>query len=207
MKSKHLLLFVAAFCLVAVSSANAQLGVGMFKRPNIANIFHPVVGGGAAYERTDNDGQKSTMEMSIVGSEMVGTKQGYWMEFTHSGRGDKQPVSGKSLVTPDDFKFHKMVFMMPGSSQPVEMDMDAAQSHRETMEKDLDKWHSVGTESVTVPAGTFSCEHWSKDDGKGDVWVSSKVSRWAWSSPSIMGKPWCLLKSSPAPGATLPALP
>jgi hypothetical protein len=34
----------------------------------------------------------------------------------------------------------------------------------------------VGTESITVPAGTFSCEHWTKDDGKGDVWVSSKVS-------------------------------
>jgi hypothetical protein len=27
-----------------------------------------------------------------------------------------------------------------------------------------------------VPAGTFSCEHWTKDEGKGDVWVSSKVS-------------------------------
>ena len=126
MKCKHFPLFVAAFSVVAVCSANAQLGIGMFKRPNLANIIHPVVGGGAAYERTDHDGQKSTMEMSIAGSEMVGTKQGYWMEFTHSGRGDKQPVSGKSLVTSDDFKFHKMVFMMPGSTQPVEMDMDAS---------------------------------------------------------------------------------
>src|SRR5882724_5842916 len=45
-----------------------------------------------------------------------------------------------------------------------------------TMNKDLEKWHSLGNESITVPAGTFSCEHWTKDEGKGDVWVSSKVS-------------------------------
>jgi hypothetical protein len=80
----------------------------------------------------------------------------------------------KSLVTPDDFKFHKMV--MPGSTQPMEMDLDATNAHRETMDKNLEEWHSVGMESITVPAGTFSCEHWTKDDGKGDVWVSSKVS-------------------------------
>jgi hypothetical protein len=34
----------------------------------------------------------------------------------------------------------------------------------------------VGTESITVPAGTFSCQHWKKDQGVGDVWVSDKVS-------------------------------
>jgi len=58
---------------------------------------------------------------------------------------------------------------MPGSTQPMEMDMDAAKSHRDTMDKDLEKWHTVGAESITVPAGTFSCEHWTKDEGKGDV--------------------------------------
>src|SRR5713101_9082848 len=65
---------------------------------------------------------------------------------------------------------------MPGSTQPMEMDMDAAKSHRDTMDKDLEKWHTVGAESITVPARTFSCEHWTKDEGKGDVWVSSKIS-------------------------------
>ena len=51
----------------------------------------------------------------------------------------------------------------------MEMDMDAAKSHRDTMDKDLEKWHTVGAESITVPAGTFSCEHCTKDEGKGDV--------------------------------------
>jgi hypothetical protein len=39
------------------------------KRPNIANIFHPVVGGGAAYELTSKTGEKSVLELSIIGKE------------------------------------------------------------------------------------------------------------------------------------------
>jgi hypothetical protein len=41
--------------------------------------------------------------------------------------------------------------------------------------KDLAKWHQVSSESVTVPAGTFLCDHWAKNDGSGEIWVSSKV--------------------------------
>jgi hypothetical protein len=176
MKNNILLLLATIFCPVGASPGYAQFGFTPIKRPNIANIFHPEVGVGAAYEQTNRDGKKSTMEMSIVGSEMVGTQQGYWMEVGTTGRNAQEVVYGKMLVTPDDFAFHKMVFMMPGSTQPMEMDMDATKSRSERLNKDLEKWHSIGTESITVPAGTFSCDHWTKDDGKGDVWVSSKVS-------------------------------
>lgn len=166
----------AMVCLLITSQIYGQLGFPSIKRPNIANIFHPEVGLGAAYEQTDRDGKKSTLELSIVGAEMVGTQQAYWMEVGNTGRNSTTAVYGKVLVTPGDFAFHKMVFMMPGSTQPMEMDMDATKAHRDTLDKNLEKWHSVGSESVTVPAGTFSCDHWTKDDGKGDVWVSSKVS-------------------------------
>ena len=98
------------------------------------------------------------------------------MEVGHTGKNSQEPAYAKMLVTPADFAFHRMVFLMPGSDQPMEMDMEGTKGHRDTMNKDLDKWHSVGTETITVPAGTFSCEHWTKDEGKGDVWVSSKVS-------------------------------
>jgi hypothetical protein len=35
----------------------------------------------------------------------------------------------------------------------------------------------VGTESVTVPAGTFTCQHYRKQDPKGtvDMWISMQV--------------------------------
>jgi hypothetical protein len=176
MKPKALL-FAAALSAALAPSAPAQLAnITAFKRPNIANIFHPVVGSGAAYEQTSELGAKSTVEMSVVDKEMVGTQQGYWMEVGHAAEDSGALTYGKMLVTPDDFAFHKMIFLMPGSSQPMEMDLDAQKSHRPDIKENLDKWHSVATESVTVPAGTFSCEHWKKDDGKGDAWVSSKVS-------------------------------
>jgi hypothetical protein len=175
MKRKILSLLVVMVCTGGASAVYGQFGFGI-KRPNIANIFHPVVGAGASYERTDKEGKKSAMEMSVVGSEMVGTQQGYWMEVGHSARNSEDMRYGKMLVTPADFVFHKMIMVMPGSTQPMEMDMEAAKSHRDTMDKDLEKWHSVGTETISVPAGTFSCEHWTKDEGQGDVWVSSKVS-------------------------------
>ena len=175
MNRKVLVIVAAVVCAIATGTLNAQLGLSPIKRPNIANIFHPVVGVGAAYEQTDQEGKKFNMEMSIVGSEMVGVEKGYWMEVAHT-RGADEPQYAKVLVTPDDFAFHKIVMMMPGSNQPMEMDMDSGKSHKATMDKNLEKWHSVGTETISVPAGTFSCEHWSKDEGKGDIWVSSKIS-------------------------------
>ena len=176
MKRTALILLASAVCITLTSPASAQFGIGPIKRPNIANIFHPVVGQGAAYDTVDKDGKKSQMEMYVVDKEMVGTEQGYWMEVGHSKDASGNLMYGKMLVTPADFKFHKMVFVMPGSTQPMEMDMEHSKAGRDAMDEKLDKWHSVGTESVTVPAGTFSCEHWSKDDGKGDVWASSKIS-------------------------------
>jgi hypothetical protein len=41
-----------------------------------------------------------------------------------------------------------------------------------------DKSELVGTESVIVPAGTFSCQHYRAKDGSSDVWISEKVAPW-----------------------------
>jgi len=174
---RTILVLLAATATSTLSPlASAQLpGFTAIKRPNIANIFHPAVGAGAAYEETDQQGRKTQPDLSIVDKEWVGAQQGYWMEISREiGPGPTKYF--KILVTPDDFAFHKTVFIMPDSNQPMEMDMDAGKVNRSNVEKNLDKWHSVGTETVTVPAGTFSCEHWTKDDGKGDIWASSKIS-------------------------------
>ena len=39
----------------------------------------------------------------------------------------------------------------------------------------------VGTESITVPAGTFECQHYRKQDSKGttDLWISTQVTPYA----------------------------
>jgi hypothetical protein len=174
MKRIALVLLATILSTTLAHRASAQFGLGPIKRPNIANIFHPVVGQGAAYDSIDKDGEKSHMEMYVVDKEMVGTEQAYWMEVGHSVDASGNLTCGKMLATPADFKFHRMIFVMSGQTQPMEMDMDRSKG-RDVMEEQLEKWHSVGSESITVPAGTFSCEHWTKDDGKGDAWASTKV--------------------------------
>src|SRR5260221_14387278 len=46
---------------------------------------------------------------------------------------------------------------------------------RKKMKNTNEKGQNAGQHPITVPAGTFLCDHWQKDDGKQDVWVSSKV--------------------------------
>jgi hypothetical protein len=161
-----------------VAPARAQMGMNFFKKPNIADIFKPVVGSGALYEtqRTSQENApKQPMEMTVVGKEMVDGKEGYWMEFGHADGKSGTMSYGKMLVTKDDFQFHKIVFQQPG--QPaMEMPLNPNENIKKHREEEMEKWHLVGSESITVPAGTFACQHWKKDAGVGDVWVSDKVS-------------------------------
>jgi hypothetical protein len=178
MKRMQVVLLAAAGCLCFASLAAAQLGMNIFKKPNIADIFKPVVGSGALYEQQRTDQQnapKTTMEMTVVGKEMVDGREGYWMEVGHTESNTGQIGYGKMLVTKDDFQFHRMIVQQPG--QPaMEFPFNPSDKTRSHMTEEMDKWHSVGTETITVPAGTFSCQHWKKDQGVGDVWASDKVS-------------------------------
>jgi hypothetical protein len=177
MKRIQLVLLAAAGCLCLAGTGAAQGGMNFFKKPNIADIFKPVVGYGAVYEqqRTDQQGAApTTMEMSVVGKEMVDGKEGFWMEVAHSEKSGQMGY-GKILITKDDFQFHRMIVQQPG--QPaMEFPFNPQQMQKNHMQEEIDKWHQVGSESITVPAGTFSCQHWKKDQGVGDVWVSDKVS-------------------------------
>jgi hypothetical protein len=172
MKRLYLLLLASVLGLL-VGTARAQMGMDFFKKPAIADIFKPVVGSGAVYE-SERDQRKTTMEMTVVGQETVDGKDGFWLEIGHADQRSGAMVYVKMLVTKDDFQFHRMIFQQPG--QPaMEMPMNPNAQQRSHMTDEMEKWHKIGTETITVPAGTFLCDHWAKDDGKGDVWVSSKI--------------------------------
>jgi hypothetical protein len=177
MSRRHATLVAAAICLLAGSllvgtASRAQMGTEFFKKPAIADIFKPTVGSGAVYE-TERDQKKSTLEMTVVGQEAVNGKDAYWLEFGHADQTGVMSY-GKMLVTRDDFQFHRMIFQRPGQP-PMEMPMNPNSAQQSRTTDELEKWHKVGTETITVPAGTFVCDHWVKDDGKGDAWASSKV--------------------------------
>jgi hypothetical protein len=160
----------------------AQMGMGP-RMPNMNGVWHPVVGSGSAYEMTGQDGKKTKLEITLVGQEEVSGKTAYWLEM-----GTADPRSGgtmymKMLVAPVENGITSLrMVMQPPGQEPMEMDMNVpmmARNQQQPMPTDIrDKAERVGTESITVPAGTFSCEHWRAKDGSGDVWISDKVAPW-----------------------------
>jgi len=175
MKRNCLLLIPGvALCLSFVSPANAQMGTSFFERPAITKFFHPVVGKGALYTETDKDGKSHSMEMGILGKDSFEGKDGYWMQVYVDDA--KKGTVGKILISPKDFELLRMIAQQPGQ-QAMEMPMNMmGGAHRARVNENLAEWHSVGSESVTVPAGTFSCEHWRNDKSNSDIWFSDKIS-------------------------------
>jgi len=167
---------VAVSFLIACTSARAQMG--RTQAPAPAGIFNPVVGSGAQYEMDRADGSKMNFTMAIVGKESSGGKDGFWFEtVTDAPQGQGEMVM-KALVVPDgsNSQVTKMIMQLPGRG-PMEMDgMMGGRMGQGTQPKDIrETADDVGSESVTVPAGTFTCEHYKAKDGSSDVWVAKDV--------------------------------
>jgi hypothetical protein len=183
MRLKQTTIVLLAMLTGALPGA-AQMGMGMGGRiPTLSGVWHPVVGTGASYDITKSDGTKVPMEISIVGKEDADGKPAYWMEMSMMDPRTSSPLYIKSLTTVSENNVvsSRMIMQMPGQD-PMEMDMNmAAQSGRmqQSIPSDINaKAEVVGTESITVPAGTFSCQHYRMKDGSGDAWVSDKVGPW-----------------------------
>jgi hypothetical protein len=127
---------------------------------------------------TDQQGApKQPLEMTVVGKESIEGREAYWLEFARADPRSGSLGYAKMLMTKDDFQPHRMIVQQPG--QPaMELPMQAGMRERVQKHKDeeMEKWHLVGSESITVPAGAFSSQHWKKDEGVGDVWVNDKIS-------------------------------
>jgi len=168
---------VILFVAIPAAPVLAQMGMDMFQRPSILKVFHPVVGKGAQYQSTSKTGGSSRMEeFALIAKETVDGKDGYWMQIVNVD--EKGNISGgKALVTVDDFQFHRMIVNVPGQGLmelPANMMLMSAQNHQK-MDDNMRQWHSVGSDTITVPAGTFSCEHWRNDKNNDDLWTSDKV--------------------------------
>src|SRR4029077_1313134 len=179
MKLRRMVVIFAALAL-AMPLAAQMFGP---KPPTLSGIWHPVVGTGAAYEMT-KDGKKNEMEITIVGKEDVDGKTAFWLEMAMTDQRTSQTVYVKNLMSVNDsgVTSMRMVMQMPGQPDPMEMDMNlnptGSRMKQTTPANIADKAEVVGTESVTVPAGTFSCTHFRMKDGTGDAWVSDKVGPW-----------------------------
>ena len=164
---------VALFCAIA-PAARAQMGMDLFRKPSLLKVFNPVIGQGAEYQTNGADkGKVRTMQMGAVGKETVEGKDGYWLEFSYTESSNRVMI-GKMLFTKDDLQTHKVIFQLPGQ-QAMTMPYNPKEDAKQQMQTEMNDWHSAGMETITVPGGTFSCEHWRNDKKNSDVWTSDKV--------------------------------
>ena len=183
MKFARILTIALAFAVCSALAAFAQMS-DMMRHPGIQGVFNPVVGTGAVYEVTDKKQTKTTIEIAVVDKENVNGKDAYWIETGVQDPKSHEIMWIKMLVAKDQNNVvtERMITRIPGQPQPVEMSMSMATGmggQGKSQPSDFrDKAEAVGTESVSVPAGTFTCEHFRMKDGSGDAWVSSKVGPW-----------------------------
>lgn len=168
-----------ALCLSLTASAGAQFMHRGPHAPEMPTLFKPVVGSGAQYKVTTKEG-KVKFTYAVVGKEQVEGKEGYWLEIrTESGRTNGEMIIKELAVISGSHTEVKRLIMQPPGHPAMEMPasmMAMMEQHSETGNGGPGK--KIGTESVTVPAGTFECEHYRKqEEGKTiDYWVSTKVS-------------------------------
>jgi hypothetical protein len=167
---------IAALCAIfAGTAARAQMGMN---QPAIRGIFHPTVGAGADYDMTTAEGKTMPIEISIVGKQSVQGADGYWMEMTAQDARMGQVVTKMLLVVDGtNSRVDQLVIMTPtmgAMSMPMTM-MQGRGGAQQPKDIRADATN-VGKESITVPAGTFSCDHWHSSDGNTDVWVTEDVS-------------------------------
>lgn len=181
MRLKYMFAVVATVVLALPLAA--QMGMGS-RMPTLSGVWHPVIGSGAAYDRTmTGNNEKMQFEITVVGKDDLAGKTGYWLEVAMTDPRMGQMLMKQLMTVADDgVTASKMIMQMPGQ-QPMEMDMNMNPMGRGTKQSTAadirDKAEVVGTETITVPAGTFSCQHVREKDGSSDVWISDKVSPWS----------------------------
>ncbi len=171
-----------AIVLAAVFGVTGLAGAQrMAQAPSMPGEFKPVVGAGAQYEVTTKKNEKVNWAYAVVGKEAVGGAEGYWLEMRLEGGKEGGMVMKHLLVVRDGkAEVKRMIVQTPGQP-PMEMPMGMMggmmpRGQQAASEQDLGE--RIGTETVTVPAGTFLCEHYRSKSGKtpADVWVSTKIS-------------------------------
>jgi hypothetical protein len=180
---------MVAVALTVAAGAWAQHGGrgGMSRgpQPPLPGLQNPVVGSGAEYEMNAK-GKEMEMAYAIVGKEDVNGSPGIWLETRM-----QSPELGGEMVTKmlmvtsgPEAGMKRMITQAPGHP-PMEMGgfMMNMMKPREAQPSGgkADLGELVGTETVTVPAGTYACQHYRKQEKNGavDYWISTQVTPYA----------------------------
>jgi len=161
---------------------------GMFgNMPSMPGLQNPTVGSGSEYVVTTK-GKEMDVATVALGKEDVDGSTGYWMEqrVTSAELGGEMVMKSLTVVSATESGVKRMIMQQPGKP-PMEfsgMMMSMMQQHQSQSPTPAPggggkggKGELVGTESVTVPAGTFSCQHYRSQGNNGpvDMWISMEV--------------------------------
>jgi hypothetical protein len=167
-------------------------GMGMMgNMPAMPGLQNPTVGSGAEYLMTAK-GKEMDIATVALGKEDVNGATGFWMEqrINSPELGGEMVMKTLTVTTGTETGVKRMIMQAPGRP-PMEMSgmmmsmMQQHQPHPTTSPAGGsgkgDMGELVGTESLTVPAGTFSCQHYRKQEQNGpvDMWISTEVTPYA----------------------------
>ena len=186
---KTLMVLVAGLMLTgglwAQLSGHGGMG-GMFgSMPTMPGLSNPTVGSGAEYV-VNTKGKQMDVATVILGKEDVNGGAGYWMEMRMNSADTNGEMVMKTLtVTTGSETGVKRMIMQQSGKQPLEIDgmmMSMMQRHQPSPAtpgagSNGGRGELVGTESVTVPAGTFTAQHYRSQGSNGptDLWISTDV--------------------------------
>jgi len=158
-------------------------GMGMGSLPQMPGMTSAVVGSGAEYQMTTK-GKDMDIAWAIVGKEDVNGNPGIWMEtrMQMAELGGEMVTKMLMISTGPEAGIKRMITQQPGHP-PMEMSgmmmgmMKGAQPKPTAPGEKPDFGVLVGTEPVIVPAGTFVCQHYRKQEKNGpiDYWISTQI--------------------------------
>ncbi len=170
------LTLVCSLTLVCCASLWAQFPA---QGPQLYGVWSPKVGSGAAYEIHHLQQGKMQFEFAVVGEEKVGEKTAYWLEMRMQ-RSEEGRLVIKSLIVFEAQKLDVLRMIAQSGNEPpmefsVPMQRNTSQPGGPVPQDIRTVAEHVGTETVTTPAGSFTCEHFRMKDGTADVWISQQV--------------------------------
>ncbi len=149
-------------------------------------LQNPIAGSGAEYILTSKG---KDMDLSVVTLGKEG--DGYWVEtrMINPDLGGEMVMKMLTVSTGTEAGIKRMIMQRPGQP-PMEMPammMNMMQQHQPPPVTTKGEGgpggtgQLVGEETITVPAGTFTCQHYRKQDARGatDLWISTQVTPYA----------------------------
>jgi hypothetical protein len=121
--------------------------------------------------------------LAVTSTEAVEDQTGYWLEIGVN-TAEMGQIYMQNLTTTVSGHLHtsKSIFQVSGAPPMTFPTGVGATRNRRNSDAKLEGssdvrtgGQKVGVETITVPAGTFQCEHWRASDGSGDAWLSASV--------------------------------